>query len=131
VPAFYHLDDTLLAKGSYVKKPVHGRGGANVTIHDDGGESGSPTVTTTEGQFADDVVVYQAKIHLKKFDSYFPIFGGWVVSNRFAGAAVREDHSRVTSLNSCVAPLRILRDEAPVFAASPSVESVSTPPPEH
>jgi len=110
LPAFFHLDPTLEAKGAFVKKPVRGRGGMNVTIHDNGGDDGhTPVSTTTGGAFADDVVVYQGKCNLKRFDSYYPIFGAWVVGQRFVGAAVREDLSRVTTLDSCVAPVRVVR----------------------
>jgi glutathionylspermidine synthase len=110
LPSFFHLDASLEAKGAFVKKPVRGRGGMNVTIHDGGGDGSTPVSTTTGGAFGDDVVVFQGKCNLKRFDDYYPIFGAWVVGAHFVGAAVREDRSRVTSLASCVAPVRVIRE---------------------
>lgn len=64
------------------------------------------------GRFYNSVVVYQQRLFLKKFSQkYFPIFCGWMIDDRFAGIVVREDQSKITTLDSLVAPARVIRDD--------------------
>lgn len=64
------------------------------------------------GRFYNSVVVYQQRLFLKKFSQkFFPIFCGWMIHDRFAGIVVREDQSKITTLDSLVAPARVIRDD--------------------
>lgn len=79
-------------RGNHVKKPRFGREGANVTLTLNGRD-----VARTEGEYADDVFIYQAAAPMPEFDGHRPVFGTWVVDHEAAGLGIREDTARITS----------------------------------
>jgi glutathionylspermidine synthase len=78
--------------GDYVKKPVRGREGANVSIVQAGA-----TVAANEGAYADDVFVYQRRAELAVADGNYAVIGSWVVNRQAAGMGVRESASPITN----------------------------------
>lgn len=80
--------------GSYVRKPILSREGANVTIVQAG-----QTLAQTGGPYMGHCV-YQAYQPLPCFNGAYPVVGSWVVNGKACGIGIREDASLVTS-NNC------------------------------
>jgi glutathionylspermidine synthase len=76
---------------SYVRKPLLGREGANITIVRDG----RPALETP-GVYGDDTFVYQELVDLPAPDGNHPVLGVWVVDHEAAGLGIREDASPIT-----------------------------------
>ncbi|MFM8273650.1 MAG: glutathionylspermidine synthase family protein [Gemmata sp.] len=88
-----------LPGGTYVKKPVHAREGANIEIVIDGN-----LAHRTEGPY-DKPYVYQAlATNLKPHDGRYPVLGSWVVNGESCGMGIREDSSLVTGNTSRFVP---------------------------
>jgi glutathionylspermidine synthase len=83
--------DEASAGGNYVKKPMLGREGANVTVVKDG----RPTLQTA-GDYGAEGFVFQALAEIPDFDGNRPVVGGWVVDHEPAGLGVRESDGLVT-----------------------------------
>ena len=80
-----------LPDGSYVKKPILGREGANVQIFEHG-----RLFMETEGPY-DGPAVYQKIWPLPRFDNrYFPVIGSWMVNGWACGIGIREDENLIT-----------------------------------
>jgi glutathionylspermidine synthase len=89
-----------LPKGSYVRKPIHAREGANIQVVIDG-----KAVLDTEGPYeTGPYVVYQAIAPLKAHEGRYPVLGSWVVNGLPAGLGIREDDSLVTRNTSRFVP---------------------------
>ncbi len=90
---------------SYVKKPLLGREGANVTIYQDG-----QTVETTSGVYGEEGFVTQAFAPLPNFKSpysgedNYPLIGVWVIDGEPAGMGIRESSGLITNNTSYFAP---------------------------
>lgn len=84
----YLLPANLVAPstGTYVKKPLLSREGANVTIVRNG-----ETVAMTGGEYGAEGYVYQEYFPLPEFDGACPVVGSWVVDGEPAGMGIRED----------------------------------------
>jgi glutathionylspermidine synthase len=78
--------------GSYVKKPVHAREGANITLVIDG-----QVRQETGGRYTEGPWVYQQLAPMKAHDGRYPVFGSWVVNGVSCGVGVREDDSMITN----------------------------------
>lgn len=76
--------------GSFVRKPVLSREGANIVIQLDG-----QTIQETPGKY-DGPYVYQQYQPLPTFDSNHPMIGSWMVNGYACGIGIREDTSLVT-----------------------------------
>lgn len=88
LPAF----DTPGAAGlSYVKKPVHSREGANISIVENGRE-----VASEPGPYMDSGYIYQALADTKPLDDMWPVLGLWIIDGEAAGMGIREDSRRIT-----------------------------------
>jgi trypanothione synthetase/amidase len=83
----------------FVKKPIVGRCGHNVTLYDANGES---VIDETTGRFIDRNCIYQELFPLTNFDGYYPIFGSWIIHGLFAGFGIREDRKLITDADSPV-----------------------------
>jgi glutathionylspermidine synthase len=87
---------------SWVKKPLLGREGANITLH----QFGSDIVT--EGDYGEDGFIYQEFAGLKSFDKQYPIIGSWVIGhepgNTAAGMGIRESEGPITTNTSRFVP---------------------------
>jgi len=89
-----------LPSGSYVRKPVHAREGANIQVVIDGKLS-----FETDGPYASPPYVYQAIAkELKPHDGRYPVLGSWVVNGVACGLGIREDDSLVTRNTSRFVP---------------------------
>ena len=83
-----HLDGPreLAATTGYVAKPLLGREGAGVTVHEPGGEA----------VVRDEPCCYQALAPLPAFDGNHVVLGAWVVQDESAGLGIRESSGLVT-----------------------------------
>ena len=86
-------------EGNYVRKPVHAREGANITVVIDG-----QTRIATDGVYTDGPSVYQALAPMKAHDGRYPVFGTWVVNGVACGLGIREDETLVTQNTSRFVP---------------------------
>lgn len=89
----------------WVKKPLLGREGANVTLR------GPEGILETEGEYGEEGFVYQQLAPLKSFDGKIPVIGSWVIGDSempAAGIGIRESDTRiVTNLSAFVPHLLI------------------------
>lgn len=80
---------------AWVRKPLLGREGANVTLHEPGREF------ETTGEYGEEGFVYQALAPLKSFDGKYPVIGSWVIGHRVgdaaAGIGIRESDIPITT----------------------------------
>jgi glutathionylspermidine synthase len=80
---------------AWVKKPLLGREGANVTLHRFAGD------LTTNGGYGEEGFVYQDFVPLKDFDRKYPIIGSWVIGHEphgmAAGIGIRESDTPITT----------------------------------
>ena len=93
----YLLDATGSAEvaagyGDYVKKPVRGREGANVTLVEAG-----QTLAANPGAYDDDLFVYQRRAPLLQADGNYAVLGSWVVNREACGMGVRESTGPITN----------------------------------
>jgi glutathionylspermidine synthase len=86
-------------EGNYVRKPVHAREGANITVVING-----QTRIATDGVYTDSPSVYQALAPMKAHDGRYPVFGTWIVSGVACGVGIREDETMVTQNTSRFVP---------------------------
>jgi glutathionylspermidine synthase len=84
---------------TYVKKPIQGREGANVSMVVNG-----QTVIETEGPYTSGPWVCQEVKPLPKFDGRYPVLGSWLVNGYACGLGIREDNSPVTRNTSRFVP---------------------------
>ncbi|HKA07665.1 MAG TPA: glutathionylspermidine synthase family protein [Gemmataceae bacterium] len=86
-------------QGNYVRKPVHAREGANITVVING-----QTRIATDGVYTDSPSVYQALAPMKAHDGKYPVFGTWIVNGVACGLGIREDTTMVTQNTSRFVP---------------------------
>jgi glutathionylspermidine synthase len=86
-------------EGNYVRKPIHAREGANITV-----VIGGQTRIATDGVYTDGPSVYQALAPMKAHDGRYPVFGTWVVNGVACGLGIREDETMVTQNTSRFVP---------------------------
>ena len=101
-PYLLRSDWTLtndLKRDGYVKKPIVGRCGHNITLYDADGDS---ILDETEGKFVDRNYIYQKLFSLPKYDGYYAIFGSWIIQGLFSGFGIREDKKLITNADSPV-----------------------------
>ncbi|HEY0052081.1 MAG TPA: glutathionylspermidine synthase family protein, partial [Caulobacteraceae bacterium] len=87
-------DDVAVARGwgDYVRKPVHGREGANVALYTGGQKDASQ-----DGTFEDDEVIYQRRAALAQADGAYAVLGGWIVDGEACGLGIRESRGPITT----------------------------------
>jgi glutathionylspermidine synthase len=80
---------------SWVKKPLLGREGANVTLHQPGKD------IQTEGDYGAEGYIYQELAPLQAFAGKYPVLGSWVIGheegNAAGGIGIRESAIPVTT----------------------------------
>ncbi|MFG2170474.1 glutathionylspermidine synthase family protein [Streptomyces niveus] len=86
LPAYLDGPRELALTGGYVSKPLLGREGAGVTVH----EPGHAPVVRQEA------CCYQALAPLPDFDGNRVVLGAWVVENESAGLGIRESSGLIT-----------------------------------
>ncbi len=85
----------------WVRKPVLGREGANITLHRDG------LHLETEGSYGVGRFVYQQAVQLPCFDGNFPVIGSWVIGHQdenACGIGVREGWTPIIDNSSAFVP---------------------------
>ncbi|WP_296164693.1 glutathionylspermidine synthase family protein [uncultured Brevundimonas sp.] len=90
--------------GSYVRKPLFSREGANVELVE-----GGVADPVLDGGYGDGIHIRQALRPPARFDDNHVIVGSWVVGNEAAGIGLREDETRVTRNTSRFLP-HFIRD---------------------
>jgi glutathionylspermidine synthase len=83
----------------FVAKPVFGREGAGVRF--------GANAPRTPAAFDAEPLIYQQRVHAKKFAGYTPVFGVWVIGGEPCGLGIREDTSEITGSNASFVPHRI------------------------
>jgi glutathionylspermidine synthase len=87
---------------SWVRKPLLGREGANVTVHRAG------TEIATGGDYGEEGFVYQDLGPLREFGGWYPVLGSWTIGHEAgdvaAGMGVRESREPVTTNTSQFVP---------------------------
>ena len=88
---------------SWVRKPLMGREGANITLHRPGEDD-----LETEGDYGEEGFVYQEMAPLVGFDGQYPVIGSWVVGheegNSAAGMGIRESETPIVTNSSSFVP---------------------------
>jgi glutathionylspermidine synthase len=88
--------------GDWVRKPLLGREGANVTLHQ------AEREIETGGDYGPEGFVYQDVGPLKSFGGMYPVIGSWVIGheegNSAAGIGIRESDTPITTNLSRFAP---------------------------
>lgn len=96
LPAFFTPHPDL--QDSYVKKPIFGREGENITFQY------KDESFFTRGYYGSEGYVYQQYSPVVDYGGRRPIVGGWVVGGRAAGIGIREDISAITGNTSFFVP---------------------------
>lgn len=86
LPAYLDGPRELARTNGYVAKPLLGREGAGVTIHEPGA---APAVR-------EEACCYQELAPLPSFDGNRVVLGAWVVEDESAGLGIRESSGPVT-----------------------------------
>lgn len=108
LPVLYNLfpDSPYLLKasfepwaGSYIRKPIFGREGDNMTI-----VQNSIVLQETGGPYGNSPYIYQDLLPLPSFDGNYPVIGSWMVNGYACGLGIREDKTLITSNHSRFVP---------------------------
>ena len=96
-----HLDGPreLAATTGYVAKPLLGREGAGITVHEPGGGAGTGADAGAAGAgvvLRDEPCCYQEFAPLPDFDGNRVVLGAWVVGDEPAGLGIRESAGLIT-----------------------------------
>jgi glutathionylspermidine synthase len=83
---------------AWVRKPLLGREGANITMHSAGGD------LQTEGDYGEEGFVYQELARLTQFEGMYPVVGSWVIGQEAAGIGVRESSAPIITNTSQFVP---------------------------
>lgn len=100
------FDDGSALPPGWVRKPLHSREGANVSMHLDDGrwiESAGPYTGPC---------IRQALHPLPDFDGHYPLIGSWIVGDAACGIGIREDDSPITRDSARFVPHAIVEDGA-------------------
>ncbi len=87
LPAYLDGPRELTTTRGYVAKPLLGREGAGVTVHEPGGTAPAPREAPC---------CYQELAPLPDFDGNRVVLGAWVVENEAAGLGIRESSGLIT-----------------------------------
>ena len=87
--------DDAGAMGQWVRKPLLGREGANISMHRPEGD------LETAGEYGAEGFVYQDLARIASFDGKYPVVGSWLVGhepgNAAAGIGIRESDIPITT----------------------------------
>ncbi|WP_406474208.1 glutathionylspermidine synthase family protein [Streptomyces sp. NBC_01615] len=87
LPAYLDGPRELASTKGYVSKPLLGREGAGVTVHEPGAASAAPV---------EEPCCYQELAPLPSFDGNRVVLGAWVVEDESAGLGIRESSGLIT-----------------------------------
>ncbi len=92
LPAYFEGDPGAAElAGTYVRKPLLSRQGANFEIIRDG-----RTQTRNDGPYGGEDHIVQAFHPLPEFAGNYPLVGCWLVASKAVGMCIREDRTMVT-----------------------------------
>lgn len=103
--SFEFIED--LSHTGYVKKPIVGRCGANISLYD----NLDRTLEGTEGNFDNQPTIYQQLFPLPNVNNLYTQICTFTAAGLFAGANVRVDKNMIIKNESDCLPLRILDDK--------------------
>ena len=103
----WNLTDDLKSM-PYVKKPMVGRHGQNITIY---GPNGEFVIAAREGHFSNRDSIYQEMFSQKSDHGYQHIISSWIIRGLYAGLCVHEDQNLITNDNSPMIPCCIVWEE--------------------
>src|SRR3984893_4679067 len=104
LPAYFEDDPNAAGLGgSFVRKPLYSREGANVAL-----VSGGVTVVEQEGPYGAEGFIRQALAPLPNFSNSYPVVGSWLVDHTPCGLSIREDENPITGNTSRFLPHAIL-----------------------
>ena len=89
--------------GSFVKKPIYSREGANILMIDN-----DQIIGRTGGDYGGEGFIRQGLAHLPQFDGNYPVLGCWLVDGTVCGLSLREDRKLITSDDSRYLPHAII-----------------------
>jgi glutathionylspermidine synthase len=103
IPAFFEDDPKAASLGSFVRKPIFSREGANIAIirHGD-------VVAAEGGPYGAEGFIRQALAPLPNFSDHYPVLGSWLVDHAPCGLSIREDVQPITGNTSRFLPHAIL-----------------------
>jgi glutathionylspermidine synthase len=84
--------------GDYVKKPLSGVEGENISLHN------IRDTMDSDSHHNHQAFVYQQAHFLPNFDGNYPVIGSWLIAGESAGISIREDDSLITSVASRAVP---------------------------
>lgn len=90
--------DTPGEMAAWVKKPLLGREGANITLHLPSGN------IETEGDYGVEGFIYQELAPLKRFEGMYPVLGSWVIGQEAGGIGIRESDTPIITNTSMFVP---------------------------
>ena len=104
LPAYFD-DDPEAEKlgGSFVRKPLFSREGANVTL-----VSAGSTLVEQQGPYGAEGFIRQALAPLPNFSGNYAVLGSWLIDHTPCGLSVREDENPITGNTSRFLPHAIL-----------------------
>jgi glutathionylspermidine synthase len=97
-----HFDDGGTLPAGWVRKPLHSREGANITLHLPDGR-----LQQSDGPYAGPNI-RQAMHLLPEFGGRYPLIGSWVIGDAACGIGIREDDSRITRDSARFVPHAII-----------------------
>ena len=89
--------------GSYARKPLYSREGANVSL-----VVGGEVVDSDGGAYGREGFIVQGLARMPRFDGNTPVIGSWVVGDQACGMGLREDTGAITKNTSRFVPHAIL-----------------------
>src|ERR1700687_5253489 len=104
LPAYFE-DDPKVAQldGTYVRKPLFSREGANVSLVKAG-----LIVGAEPGPYGEEGYIRQAMASLPNFSGRYAVIGSWIVDGQACGLSIREDENPITGNQSRFVPHAIL-----------------------
>jgi glutathionylspermidine synthase len=87
---------------AWAKKPILGREGANILLHQPGKD------VETGGDYGEEGFIFQQMATLKSFDGMHPVIGSWLIGheegNAAGGIGLRESDSPIVTNTSVFVP---------------------------
>ena len=101
-----------LKKTGYVAKPVNGRGGENIVLHNPVTSAEPEVVESTDGRFKKNQFVYQELCKLPMIDGDYVQVNTFSVAGHYAGTVLRVDKSPILNFDSFSIALRVVDDSS-------------------
>lgn len=84
--------------GRFVRKPIYGREGSNISIHD------GAVTRYVPGPYGSLPSIYQSYCPLPQFSKLYTLIGSWVIGGKAAGIGIRESVSVISENRSRFVP---------------------------